>query len=436
MLLPTRKLLLLLVIPAIVMLAWRDANGVAVGLAINLGIVLLAVFDWVLLPGRDQLTVARIGPAFLSLHAWNTVGWKLKNATTRPIRFWITEERPPSFEVDPIVVAGLLRGRATAEVSYRVRPQERGRHTLGTIDVRCESPFGLLVHQRRWPANATVKVYPNAKALARYEWGLRQQRLNQIGLLTTRERGQGTQFENLRDYLPGDDPAQIAWKATARRDKLIVREYGVERSQNVVLMLDCGRMMTQQFEGLSRLDHAINAAILLTYAAMKQGDSVGLLAFSHQIEAYLPPVRGAGALPKVNEALYHLQPQLTAVDYDQACRFLALRHRKRSLIITFTDVLDATASATLLAHMGRFARRHKALCVTLRDQDQVRLAAGRPTTTADCYRKAIASEALRRRAQALEVMRRQGVEVLDVEPKQLTPAVLNRYLELKRTVRL
>ena len=185
-------------------------------------------------------------------------------------------------------------------------------------------------------------------------------------------------FESLREYVPGDDLADAAWKATARHNRLMIRNYETERSQNVLVVLDCGRLMVPQVDQLSRLDCAINAALLLTYVAMKQGDHIGLVAFSNRIESYVPAVKGRAALSRMNEALYRLEARLCEPDYEQVCKFLALRHRKRSLIVILTDVIDREASSTLLAYTARFARYHLPLCVTLRNLEVERLAAAEP----------------------------------------------------------
>ena len=190
--------------------------------------------------------------------------------------------------------------------------------------------------------------------LARYEFAARHHRRAEIGLIPAAMRGRGSMFESLRDYVPGDDPVDVAWKATARHDRLITRNYESERSQNVLVMLDCGRLMVPQVDRLSRLDYGINATLLLSYVAMKQGDYIGLLAFSDQLETYIPPVKGRAALGRMNKALYRLEPRLRESNYEQICKFLSLRHRKRSLIVILTDVIDKEASSVLLAYMARF----------------------------------------------------------------------------------
>ena len=271
-------------------------------------------------------------------------------------------------------------------------------------------------------------------------------------------------FESLRDYVPGDDLADAAWKATARHGRLIMRNYETERSQNVLVMLDCGRLMVPQVDRekgdsphlceapfgpsrqmgtvplfpqdqLSRLDCAINATLLLSYVAMKQGDYIGLVGFSDRIEAYVPPVKGRAAMARMNEALYRLEARLRESDYEQVCKFLALRHRKRSLIVILTDVIDKDASSMLLAYTAHFARYHLPLCVTLRNLQVERLAAAEPQQPSDCFTKTVALKMLGRRSEALARMRRSGVNVLDVDPRQLTPQLLHRYLLLKQRKR-
>ena len=199
-----------------------------------------------------------------------------------------------------------------------------------------------------------MKVYPNVASLARYELAAMRHRTTEIGLLPLGLRGRGSMFESLRDYVPGDDPADAAWKATARHGRLMTRNFETERSQNMLVVLDCGRLMVPQVDQLSRLDHAINATLLLSYVAMKQGDYIGLVAFSDRVESYVPPIKGQAAMARMNEALYRLEAGPRESDYERVCKFLALRHRKRSLIVILTDVIDKDASSMLLAYTARF----------------------------------------------------------------------------------
>ena len=431
--LPTRKLLILLMLPALVFLVWRSPTDVLVGLVCDATILLVALIDLFISPRPAALEITRSIGSFMSLDAWNEVGWDVRNTSPRPLAFSLTDDTPTGMIIEPLMMTGRVLPGGRASLRYEARPRARGRYEFGDIHVRCTTQLGLLVRQRRIALTTAVKVYPNVQNLSRYDLALRQHRMQALGLRRALDRGKGYMFESLRDYLSGDDLRDVAWKATARRRRLTVREYGAERSQSILVMLDCGRLMTTQADGISRLDYAINATILLTYAAIKEGDSVGLLGFSDEIQTYMPPTRGHGAIRRVNDALYQLEARVREPDYDRACRFLGLRHRKRSLIIIFTDVVDHVASASLLAHLRRFTRSHRALCVTLQNRELERQVAMSPTSSDECYVKAVAIETREARRLALERMRKDGVDVLDTDPRELTPAVLSRYLSLKRS---
>ena len=431
MYLPTTKLLILLALPVplLVLFPFRAAAALAVGYD---GAVLLAAVLSVLLSARaGQIVVRRRLPGRLSLGAKNRVGWEIRNLSRWPVRFVLTEDVPDSIECETPEVEAVILPRSTAELGYAATPSLRGLYEFGDIFLRWRTQLGLVVRQRRIRARDAVKVYPNVANLARYEFASRRHRTAEMGLTPVAVRGQGNTFESLREYVPGDNPADVAWKATARHNRLITRNFESERSQNVLVMLDCGRLMLPPVDRLSRLDCAINASLLLSYATMKQGDYIGLVAFSDRIEAYVPPVKGHAALMRMNEALYRLEARPREPDYELVCKFLGLRQRKRSLIVVLTDVIDREASSMLLAYMSRFARYHLPLCVTLRNLEVERLAAAGPGQVSDVFTKTAALRLLSRRAEALARMRRFGVDVLDVDPRQLTPQLLQRYLLLK-----
>ncbi len=431
MFLPTSKLLLMLALPVPVLIAFPDQTAAVLAIGYDVAILLVAGLSILLSARPGQIAVQRNLPGHLSLGATNQIGWEIRNLSHTAFRFELTEDVPEAIERDAPAVAAAILPRASAELRYGVVPTRRGHYEFGDIFIRWRTLWGLVIRQKRIRVRDAVKVYPNVANLARYELAVRQHRTTEIGLLPVGLRGRGSMFESLRDYVPGDDLADVAWKATARHDRLITRNYETERSQNVLVMLDCGRLMVPLVDQLTRLDCAINATLLLSYVAMKQGDYIGLMAFSDRMEAYVPPVKGRAALARMNEALYRLEARLRESDYEQACKFLALRHRKRSLIVVLTDVIDKDASATLLAHMARFSRYHLPLCVTLRNLEVERLAAAEPRLAADCFTKTVALKLLSRRAEALARMRHSGVDVLDVDPRQLTPQLLHRYLLLK-----
>jgi uncharacterized protein (DUF58 family) len=277
-----------------------------------------------------------------------------------------------------------------------------------------------------------VQVYPNFRLAGRMELLGRRSHLLRTGLHSLRRRGEGRTFESLRDYVRGDDTRHMDWKATARRSKPIVREYEVERHQNVLLMLDAGRMMTAQVGNLTKLDAAVNAALLVTHAAVTHGDKVGLLVFGEDVLAYLPPRAGRTQIGRVLESLYGVQPSLVEPDYGGAFRYLAARRLQRALILVFTDLVDARASARLLRHVSALMPHHLALLVAIADPTLERYAQAVPATIGSVYRQAVARDLLQDRAEALRGITARGGLALDVPPEALNIAVVNRYLEVKR----
>ncbi|HEY0778093.1 MAG TPA: DUF58 domain-containing protein, partial [Gemmatirosa sp.] len=253
-------------------------------------------------------------------------------------------------------------------------------------------------------------------------------------------------------YAPGDDPRRVDWKASARRDTAVVREYQAEQGQTVLLLVDAGRLMTQLVDaappadgrpGRSRFDAALDSALVLADVAARAGDRVGLLVFDDAVRAWVAPAAGAAAVARVREALIPVQPVLLESDYAGAFRVLAERHRRRSLVVVFTDVIDARASRALVAHVARGAARHLPLVVAMRDAALDAAARGTPGDvpnaslagtsggTLAVYARAAAEELLLAREEALARMRGAGVSVLDVRADAMTAALVNRYLELK-----
>jgi uncharacterized protein (DUF58 family) len=236
----------------------------------------------------------------------------------------------------------------------------------------------------------------------------------------------------LRDYVVGDDPRHIDWKATARRGHPISREFTVEQSQTMYVLVDAGRSMTQLAGAFPRFEYALSSALVLADVAVRAGDRVGAMVFDDQLRVLVPAQRGVGALHALRTALVPVQPTLVEPDYAAAFRALALRQRKRALVVMLTDVIDARAARSLLAHLSRAASRHLAVVVALRNETLVQASAlPAAGATTSLYTSAAAEELLAERATALQRMRDTGVVVLDVAPKAMAAAVVSQYLQLK-----
>jgi uncharacterized protein (DUF58 family) len=307
----------------------------------------------------------------------------------------------------------------------------RGRFALGNVALRVRTPLGLVARRMRWAPDDAILVTPSVANVRRFRLLAIQHRLYEVGVRAVRQRGEGRSFASLREYVVGDDPRHIDWKATARRGKPITREFTIEQSQSVFCLIDSGRSMTQLAGTYTRFEHALSAALVLTDVAASAGDRVGTLVFDDEVRTFVPAQRGQAALRAVRNALIPVRATLTEPDYAAAFRFLAARQRRRALIVFFTDVIDARASRALIAHVGRSAARHLVVVVALRNDAIIDAAMPAALDERSLYESAAAEELIAARAEAIERMRASGVTVLDVSPSGITAAVVNRYLEIK-----
>lgn len=399
-------------------------------LALDAVLAATALLDWLLLPGPAALEVLRLTADRMSVLESQPVTLVVRNRSRLALSVRLRDSVPTGFEASVEELDGRVTGQGEARWEYRIKPTMRGLFAWGDVSLRYRSPLGLWERQKSVAAAAAVRVYPSLVALDRYHLLARADRLEVLGIRRIRQRGSGWEFESLRDYTQGDDVRLVDWKATARRRKLIVRNQEAERNQTVLLLIDCGRLMNAQVDGVAKLDHAVNTALILAHVALARGDRVGLCTFSHRVHAWLTPRAHLSQMRLLTEALYDLRGDFTEADHGRCLRLLAARHRKRALLIVLTDFVDAATASDMIAHVQRAARRHLVLFTALKDPSVQRAAHSRPLNTFAGFRKAAATELLRERREVLERLRQMGAHVLDVEPSGLTPPVINRYLEI------
>ncbi len=397
-------------------------------------VLALLLADWRLTPSRGAWELARSHDDRLSLATQNSIRISVRlRQGGRPYPVWLRDEPPPTFgmaEAERILTSTVTPGQVEHLV-YTVRPPRRGDYRFGNLHLRWRSLLGLSQRQATFAAAEPVKVYPNLVDVKKYDLLLRKNRLWELGLRNTRIFGSGTEFERLRDYLPDDEYRRINWKATARRGKPISVEYETERSQNIMALLDVGRMMRSPVGDVAKLDYAINAVLLLAYVTAQKGDKLGLLAFSDKVQTWLAPRGGKGQFHRMLEQLYAVEGQPVEPDYQVAFGYLAAKQSKRSLVLVFTDLTGSLSTETLVAQMSRLRGRHLPLLVTVRDPTVQRLAQQVITDSSSLYQRMVAEQLLDERRLTLERLQRQGVLTLDVAADELSMAVINRYLDLK-----
>ena len=397
-----------------------------------LGIVLMATaIDLVMLPTRGALTVTRNAPSSVGIGEQSLGSYHISSGWPRSIHAEIVDELPEATRGGLTRTTLTLPPFADMRMPFAVRGEVRGRWGLGRVALRLRSRFALVGERLTFSPGDAILVVPSMRGVRRFRILAMQHRLPAIGVRSLRRKGEGHGFAGLRDHAHGDDPRHIDWKATARRRKFITREHTIERSQTLLTMIDAGRGMTQLASGYPRFEHALSSALVLTDIAVAAGDRAGTLAFDDEIRAFAPAQRSRGALNVVRDVLLPVVASPREPDYAGAFRFLAARQRKRSLVVFFTDVIDVHASRALLAHAEHSAVKHLTVVVALRNDDIFEAASSRETDTPRIYERAAAEEMIRARDEGLARMRRTGVVVLDVSPRHMTTAVVNRYLELK-----
>ena len=414
-------------------LVWPGASVVFVVLdALWLGLLVadavrLSNVDWSRLTvRRDTVPAFSVGRALPVTLVW-------RNGTRLPLTLRVREDVASIIGLAAPAERRLaISPDSIARETFDVRPLRRGKERAGQLYVRATSPWGLASRQGRMDVPWEVTVYPNLTGAALRALPTETQRRREAGQRNVRFLGEGRVFESLREWIPGDDTRMIDWKATARRGKVMARQYEDERRQQVLIVIDAGRMLTAEVDGGARLESVTEAALHLAYSAVGHDDNVGLMAFADDIELYLPPARGRRALRGVLEGLASIQGKLVEPNYPAAFAYLAARNRKRALTVLFTDVIDRTASEALLANAASLRPRHLPLAVTLRDTQLERLATSRPHNGKEAYERAAAEELLLEREEALTEMRARGVLVLDVPPASAARAVVEQYVALKR----
>jgi uncharacterized protein (DUF58 family) len=399
-------------------------------LVFNLLLAGAAVLDWLLTPRPALLDAVRLAPERMSVLGDHAVGLLVRNRSPAALRVRVRDTLPAEFQTATEVVEGKVPARSEARWEYSVTPTARGRFTWGQLHLEYRSVLGLWLRRRVVPAPGQARVYPNLTALHRYHILARANRLETMGIRKERLRRGAWEFESLREYVSGDDVRQIDWKATARRSKLIFRNHEAERNQTVILLVDCGRLMQAEVAGGAKLDHAVNTALVLAHVALSRGDRVGLCTFSHKVHAWVAPRAHVAQIRLLTEALYDLRGDFTETDHGRCLRLLASRHSKRALLVVLTDFVDSQTASGMIVHLHLAARRHLVLFAAMRDTFLDSAARVHPESTLEAFRKASAIELLRDRRQVLEQLRRMGAHVLDADPANITPPLINGYLQI------
>ncbi len=460
---PTTMVLLILV--AIVAALAMSQDPLPVILVIDVLILSAMGFDLFSIPRSHWFAAERSCQKTASLGKKHVVTLTIRN-TAPPSRFWTSDLRIPDlgFSTKRFRLLGLLAGflqqlrphaiiikddlpqefaatppdfdidlppRTRATLQYDIHASRRGAFNLHKVYLQVRSRLGLWKRIVDVPVETAINVYPDMKQLSEFEMLARTNRLSLMGVRRTRRVGQDNDFERLRDYTLDDNYKHIDWRSTARRQKLTVRDFQTSQSQRLIFMIDCGRMMTSRAKGLSLLDHSLNAMLMLSYIALRRGDSVGLLCFSDRIHSFVPPRGGSRQMNHLLRASFDRFPEQVESRYGDAFLHLSKSCRKRSLVILMTNLIDEINANQVHQYLSTMVGRHLPMGVLMRDHGLFQSADTNWRDDAGMYRTAAAAEIICWRHEIIKDLQHQGVLSLDVFPEDMTANLINQYLEVK-----
>jgi len=413
-------------------LAWHSPWLAWIALAYDLLLILAALLDWQLSRLPKGFQVSREFGGRFAMGAETEVRVHLENASSRPLSLQIKDEYPPQMILKAEREGHLrIEPHSTAMLIYSLTPPRRGRFEFGYTALRFRSRFNLVWCDARVAEPTAVKVYPNMRRAREAELKALGARSLVSSHRKTSWRGEGREFESMRDYVRGDELRHISWTTTARRGKLTTRQYQIERDQTILVALDAGRLMTARIEQETKLDSAVHATLALFSAAARAGDNAGLLVFGRRIKSFLPPNRGRDHIDAALEALYAVEPEMIEPSYPHAFEFIAANSKRRSLVVLLTDLVDEEGSKELLTSLHLLRPRHLPLVVTIADRDLKAVVQGVPESVRDLFTQSVAEEIIHYREAALRMVESVGGLALDVTAAALAPALLETYLRVK-----
>jgi uncharacterized protein (DUF58 family) len=399
----------------------------------SFGLIIIALLDWLLSRRLPPVEITREMPGNLAVDKWTQVKLRISHQFTNAQRIQIFDGVPSDVNTEQLPLQIELQPQQISTSSYSLRPLMRGTLALAKTHIQFNSPLGLW-SIRYWAGNAsTAKVFPDFVAIANYAILATENHTSQMGIKKKQRRGAGMEFHQLREYRQGDSLRQLDWKATSRRQQLIARDYQDERDQQIVLMIDSGRRMRAKDDELSHFDHALNAMLLVSYIALRQGDNVSLMSFGGDANSkhrWIPPQKGVERVKVLLNGIYDLHANQATADYIAAAEKLTFLQPKRSLVILVTNSRDEDNSELLLS-VNLLKKRHLVMVANIREQVLDQLDETPVHTFDDALNYAGVRRFLHERGESHRKLTAAGVYAIDCTAKELAVRVANAYLEIK-----
>lgn len=437
-LVPTGRAALVAVAAALVLLAYPGAplNVFAGAGAVTVLVLMLVLVDSLLGTSPGRLELQRRHPPVVVAGRRVELEWSVRSFAHRTLRVELADHLAPSLRASARRFRVKIPPEATVTVTTTLEPLRRGHFELDRVAVRVLGPLGMGARQREVPLRTELRVHPPFRSAKEAELRIRRARILEVGMRSARGLGGGTDFEQLREYGPDDEFRRIDWTATARLGKPIVRTYRAERNQRVLVLLDNGRVMAGRVGGVPRVEHAMDAAMMLTAVATRLGDRCGLVSFDKEVRSVVPPARHTDQLARVTESMYALDPVLSESDYAGAFAEVVGRFRRRAMLVLLSDLLEQAVTDSLVPAMPLITKTHLVVVAGVSDPAVHSWAADPVDDDDEAFRRVAAVRALETRRRSAAKLSSLGAIVIDAQPGRLATELADAYLKVKTTGRL
>jgi uncharacterized protein (DUF58 family) len=394
-------------------------------------LVITLLDGYILFAANNGIIASRAIPAMLSNGDQNDISIHLQNNYNFNMSGYVIDEIPFVFQIRDFKINFYINRGMKKEIIYSLYPKTRGEYEFGDLNIFVRNPIGLIYRRYKFSSQATAAVYPSIIQMRAYDIYAISNRLTEVGIKKIRNVGHTMEFEQIRNYVIGDDYRTVNWKATARKHRLMVNQYEDEKSQQVYSVIDMGRNMKMPFNGMTLLDYAINSSLVLSNIVIKKYDKAGLITFSNQIGTILPASARNDAMTKILQALYKQQTQFFESDLEKLYTQISYRLKQRSLILLFTNIESFSALERNLHIFRKINTKHMLMVIIFENSELVNYKEKPAVDIEDIYKITVAEKLVFEKKQIVKELANHGIKSILVQPQQLTIAVINKYLELK-----
>ena len=385
----------------------------------------------ILFVAKTGIEASRIAPEKLSNGDENPIGIDIKNYYTFPIGVKIIDEIPEQFQVRNFEISRRIKASSQDDIQYYLRPTERGEYLFGSLNVYVISPLRLISRRFKFSKDQMVPTYPSYIQLRKYDLMAFSNNLFQYGVKKIRRIGHTMEFEQIKEYVQGDDIRTLNWKATAKKNSLMVNQFQDEKSQSIYMAIDKGRVMKMPFNGLSLLDYAINATLVLSNVILKKQDKAGMFAFSKKVENRVVAEKRSSQMQKILESLYNIKTDFFESDFSRLYADVKKNINQRSLIILYTNFETLDSLHRQLPYLKGIAKSHLLVVVFFQNTELNEIINAKATTIQEVYDKAIAEKFAFEKRLIVNELKKYGIYSVLTQPENLTLDTINKYLEIK-----